>query len=262
MEKDKRRISHVCAHLCTLSTRHSRGRTICLLLFSQTGFMKGVNVIFMAKTKINDQTLGEEITNSITHGVGALLSVAGCVIAIVFAVIYGTAIDVVSASLYGASLIILYVVSTMYHSLAHNKAKAVFRVLDHCSIFLLICGSYIPIALSLIGGVKGWVLFGIITGCTVVGIVFNAIDMHRWKKISVALYLLMGWAVVFDMRTVIEKTPEGGIWFLLLGGVAYTIGVIFYKMKKFKYMHSVWHLFVLTGSVLHYFYILLYIIKG
>ena len=215
----------------------------------------------MKKELVNNQTLGEEIFNSVTHGVGALLSVAGCVIAIVFAAVYGGAKDVVGASLYGASLIILYLVSTMYHSLAHNKAKRVFQVLDHCSIFLLICGSYIPIALSLIGGAKGWVIFGIITGMAIIGITFNAIDMHKWKGVSVVLYLIMGWAIIFDIKTVIELTPGKGMYFLCLGGVAYTIGVIFYKMKNVKFMHAIWHLFVLCGSVLQYFYILLYVLK-
>lgn len=216
----------------------------------------------MEKIKVNEQSLGEEIFNSITHGIGALLSVAGCVIAIIFANIYGGAKDVVGASLYGASLIIMYLNSTMYHSLAHNKAKRVFQVLDHCSIFLLICGTYIPIALSLIGGAKGWIIFGIITGMAVLGITFNAIDMHRWKKISVVLYLIMGWAIIFDIKTVIDLTPGKGMYFLALGGVAYTIGVIFYKMKKIRYMHAVWHLFVLCGSILQYFYILLYVLKN
>lgn len=216
----------------------------------------------MNKQLVNNQTLGEEIFNSVTHGIGALLSVAGCVMAIIFANIYGGAKDVVGASLYGASLIIMYLNSTMYHSLAHNKAKRVFQVLDHCSIFLLICGSYIPIALSLIGGAKGWTIFGIITAMAVVGITFNAIDMHRWKKISVVLYLIMGWAIIFDIKTVIDLTRGYGMYFLGIGGVSYTIGIIFYKMKNVKYMHAVWHLFVLCGSILQYFYILLYVLKN
>lgn len=215
----------------------------------------------MNKQLVNNQSLGEEIFNSVTHGIGAILSVIGCVALIVFANIYGGAKDIVGAALYGASLIIMYLNSTMYHSLAHNKAKRVFQVLDHCSIFILICGTYIPIALTLIGGAKGWTLFGIITGMAVVGIILNAIDMHRWKKFSVVLYLIMGWAIIFDIKTVIDLTRGNGVYYLALGGVSYTIGVIFYKMKKVKYMHSVWHLFVLGGSILQYIYILLYVLK-
>ena len=139
-------------------------------------------------------------------------------------------------------------------------AKRVFRVMDHCSIFLLICGTYIPICLSLIGGAKGWTYFGIITGLTVLGIVFNAIDMHKWMKISVVIYILMGWIIILDFRTIIAKTAGHGLWFLIGGGVAYTVGVIFYRMKNKKYMHYIWHLFVLAGSILHYIYILFYVI--
>lgn len=215
----------------------------------------------MNKQLVNNQSLGEEIFNSVTHGIGAILSVVGCIALIIYANIYGGTKDIVGASLYGASLIILYLNSTMYHALAHNKAKRVFQILDHCSIFILICGTYIPIALSLIGGAKGWTLFGVITTMTVIGIILNAVDMHRWKKMSVVLYLIMGWAIIFDIKTVIDLTPGKGMYFLTLGGVSYTIGVIFYKMKNIKYMHPVWHLFVLGGSILHYFYILLYVLK-
>lgn len=215
----------------------------------------------MTKHLVNNQSLGEEIFNSISHGIGAILSVVGCVALIICANMYGGAKDIVGASLYGASLIIMYLNSTMYHALAHNKAKRVFQILDHCSIFILICGSYIPIALSLIGGAKGWILFGVITAMTVIGVILNAVDMHRWKKISLVLYLIMGWAIIFDIKTVIELTRGNGIYFLAIGGVSYTIGVIFYKMKKVRYMHAVWHLFVLLGSILQYVYILLYVLK-
>lgn len=215
----------------------------------------------MNKQLVNNQSLGEEIFNSVTHGIGAILSVVGCIALIIYANIYGGTKDIVGASLYGASLIILYFNSTMYHALAHNRAKRVFQVLDHCSIFILICGTYIPIALSLIGGAKGWTLFGVITTMTVIGIILNAVDMHRWKKMSVVLYLIMGWAIIFDIKIVIDLTRGNGMYLLTLGGVSYTIGVIFYKMKNVKYMHPVWHLFVLGGSILHYFYILLYVLK-
>lgn len=215
----------------------------------------------MNKQLVNNQSLGEEIFNSVTHGIGAILSVVGCIALIIYANIYGGTKDIVGASLYGASLIILYLNSTMYHALAHNKAKRVFQVLDHCSIFILICGTYIPIALSLIGGAKGWTLFGVITTMTVIGIILNAVDMHRWKKMSVVLYLIMGWAIIFDIKTVIDLTRGYGMYFLGIGGVSYTIGIIFYKMKNVKYMHAVWHLFVLCGSILQYFYILLYVLK-
>ncbi len=210
------------------------------------------------KRKVNDQTIGEEIANAISHGVGAGLGIAGTVVAIVTAAIHGEAKDVVGVSLYGASLVILYLISTLYHSLTAYGGKKVFRVLDHCTIFLLILGTYIPVCWSIIGGAAGWVLFGIIAGCAVLGIVFNAINMHKWKKASLVLYIVMGWAVIFSGKEMLDKIPKEGLIFLLGGGIMYTLGVIFYRMKSKKFMHFIWHLFVLAGSVLHYFFILFY----
>ncbi len=203
------------------------------------------------------QTIGEEIANAVSHGVGELLAIAGAVVAIVMAAIHGTAITVVSASLYGASMILLYLFSTLYHSLTNRSAKRVFRVFDHCSIFILIMGSYIPICLVLIGGALGWTLFGINAFCTVLGIVFNSINLERWSKPSVVLYVIMGWSVLIGAKSVISAVDAAGIALLVGGGVAYTAGIIFYKARR-KYMHFVWHIFVLAGTVLHYFFMLFY----
>lgn len=208
--------------------------------------------------KFNSQSLGEEIANAISHGVGTLLAVAATVVLIVRACFYGTAIGVVSACLYGATMILLYCFSTLYHSLTNRKAKKVFQIFDHCSIFLLILGTYIPVSLAMVGGAVGWVLFGIIATLTVVGIVFNAIDVAKWHKISVLLYILMGWTVVAFGPSVLGAIPKGGLSWLVWGGVLYTFGVIFYILKKPKYMHFIWHLFVIGGTVLHYFFILFY----
>lgn len=203
------------------------------------------------------QTIGEEIANAVSHGVGELLAIAGAVVAIVMAAIHGTAITVVSASLYGASMILLYLFSTLYHSLTNKSAKRVFRVFDHCSIFILIMGSYIPICLVLIGGALGWTLFGINAFCTVLGIVFNSINLERWSKPSVVLYVIMGWSVLIGAKSVISAVDAVGIALLVGGGAAYTAGIIFYKARR-KYMHFVWHIFVLAGTVLHYFFMLFY----
>ena len=203
------------------------------------------------------QTIGEEIANAVSHGVGELLAIAGAVVAIVMAAIHGTAITVVSASLYGASMILLYLFSTLYHSLTNRSVKRVFRVFDHCSIFILIMGSYIPICLVLIGGALGWTLFGINAFCTVLGIVFNSINLERWSKPSVVLYVIMGWSVLIGAKSVISAVDAAGIALLVGGGVAYTAGIIFYKARR-KYMHFVWHIFVLAGTVLHYFFMLFY----
>ena len=204
------------------------------------------------------QTLGEEIANAISHGVGTLVAIAGAVIVIVMAAINTSAIGVVSASLYGASLILLYLFSTLYHSFTNVGAKKVFRIFDHCSIFILILGTYIPICLTLIGGALGWVLFGINAFCTVLGVVFNSINLERWSKASLVLYVVMGWSIVFSIKPFLAVVDKAGLPLLVLGGLCYTLGIVFYKAKH-KYMHFVWHLFVLAGSVLHYFFILFYI---
>ncbi len=208
--------------------------------------------------KLRVQTLGEEIANAVSHGVGSLLAIAACVIVIVKAAFTSTAIGVVSACIYGASLILLYTFSSLYHSLTNVKAKSVFRVFDHCSIFFLILGTYTPICLAMIKGGMGWTLFGINTFCTVVGIVFNSISLKKFAKPSLVLYILMGWSVLISIKRVIEITPFSGLVFLVIGGLCYTIGIIFYKLKGVKYMHFIWHLFVLAGSIMHYFFILFY----
>jgi len=208
------------------------------------------------------QTLGEEIANAISHGVGSLLAIAACVIVIVKAAFHSTAIGVVSACIYGSSLVLLYTFSSLYHSLTNKKAKSVFRIFDHCSIFLLILGTYTPICLWMLKGGWGWTLFGINAFCTVLGIVLNSINLKRFQKISMVLYILMGWSVVMSIKEVLGVVSTKGMIYLLIGGLCYTFGIIFYKMKRIKYMHFVWHLFVLAGSIVHYFFILFFCFKG
>lgn len=212
----------------------------------------------MSQMFLREQTAGEEVANSISHGVGTLLSVAGAVIAIVTAVLYSTAIGIVSASLYGASLILLYGFSTIYHSITNKRIKRIFRVFDHCAIFILILGSYIPICLTLIGGALGWTLFGVNAACTIIGVVFISIDLERWKKLSMVLYLIMGWSIVASIKPFLAVTDPAGLPLIVGGGIAYTAGVIFYKARP-KYMHFVWHIFVMAGSVLQYFFMLFYV---
>lgn len=206
--------------------------------------------------KFSIQTLGEEIANAVSHGVGALLAIAATVVLIVTASFRSDAIGIVSACLYGASLILLYTFSSLYHSLTNKTAKKVFRVLDHCTIFLLILGSYIPVCLTMIRGAIGWILFGINAGCTVIGIVFNAINLGKWKKISIFLYLIMGWSIIFSIKPLMAVISISEFLLILSGGLCYTLGIIFYKNKKIRYMHFIWHLFVLAGSILQYFFVL------
>jgi len=206
-------------------------------------------------------TLGEEIFNSVSHGVGTLLAIAGMVVLIVFSAIYADAWAVVSTSIYGATLTILYTMSTLYHSLTNNKAKRFFRIMDHNSIFLLIAGTYTPFTLVTLRGGLGWTLFGIVWGATILGVIFNSIDLEKYKKISLVCYIAMGWVIIAAIKPMIATLPQLSLIFLVLGGICYTGGVVFYAIKKIRYFHSVWHLFVLAGSVLHYFSILFMIIK-
>lgn len=206
------------------------------------------------------QSIGEEIANSISHGIGAGLAIAGAAVLIASACFVGTAIDIVSSSLYGFSMILLFLVSTLYHALTNKTAKYVFQVLDHCSIFVLIIGTYIPICLSMFGGALGWVLFGIDVGLAAIGITFTAINMEKFKKLSMIMYILIGWSVIFAIKPLMNHLTLPSFVLLLGGGLFYTIGIVFYKAKKPKFMHSVWHLMVLGGSVLHYFFVLFYVI--
>lgn len=214
--------------------------------------------LVMGEKIVRKQNLGEEIANAISHGMGALLGIAALVLMVIKAAYNGTAIAVVSASLYGASMVTLYLVSCLYHALTLPKGKKVFQILDHCSIFLLILGTYIPIALVGIGGAFGWVVFGVICACAIVGIVLNAVNFNKFRKLSMVLYIVMGWLAVFTIKPVLNVVNIHGFVLLFAGGLLYTLGVFFYKKKEKKYMHFVWHLFVLGGSVCHFFLIYQY----
>lgn len=202
-------------------------------------------------------SLGEEIFNSVSHGVGAGLSIAGTVILIICSVIYTNAWGVVSSCIYGASLIILYTMSTLYHSLTGKGSKSFFRIMDHNTIFLLIAGTYTPITLYFLNGATGWILFGVVWGAAVLGIVLNSINLEKARIPSIFCYVAMGWVIIFAFSPLMQAVPTVTLVFLLIGGAFYTLGIIFYAIKKVKYFHSVWHLFTVAGSVFHYFAILL-----
>lgn len=206
-------------------------------------------------------TLAEELISAISHGIGVLLSIAALVLCIVFAAKHGNTIGVVGSCIYGTTLIILYTMSTLYHSFKQgSKVKALFRIFDHCSIFLLIFGSYTPIVLAGIGGVLGWTMFGILLALSIIGITFNAINLEKYKKISMVCYLLMGWMVIFTLKPAIDAVTAKGMIILAIGGILYTVGAIIYGIGKYKkYMHSVWHFFVLGGSIVQFFTILLFV---
>jgi hemolysin III len=211
-----------------------------------------------------DYTRGEEIFNMVSHIVGAAFGVVALVLTVVFASLNQDPWTVVGSSIYGGSMILLYTVSSVYHGLHLNMGKRVMQVLDHCSIYLLIAGTYTPIVLGPIresSPAWGWSLFGVVWGCAVLGIVFNAIDMKRFEKISMVLYLGMGWCVVMAAKPAILAVGLEGMLWILLGGIVYSIGAILYGLGvKHRYMHSVFHIFVVAGSILQFFGIFFHVI--
>ncbi len=204
--------------------------------------------------------LGEEIANSISHGVGWALAVAGLVLLVVFSALYGTAWHVVSCSIYGASLVMLFTNSTMYHSLQGERSKKVFKILDHSSIFALIAGTYTPFLLTYLRGWIGFTLMGVLWGAVILGTVWKVFFAGRYNWVSTMIYLAMGWCIILVFKPVLEMVPTNGLILLGLGGVLYSLGIPFYLMKKIPYNHALWHIFVLGGAVLQYFSILFYVI--
>ena len=224
----------------------------------------------MKRIKLADRVLptytkGEEIFNMTSHIVGVVLGIIVTVLCIIAAAINHNVYGVVSSSIYGTTMIILYTMSSIYHGLSPKcKGKKVMQVLDHCTIFLLIAGSYTPFALCTFreyDTATGWWIFGIIWGMAVIGIILNAIDLRKYRVFSIICYLVMGWAIIFKASLLPVLLGTNGTILLVTGGIAYTIGTIFYGIgRKRKYMHSMFHLFILLGSILQFFCILLYVL--
>ncbi len=214
----------------------------------------------MSSIYSTNYSVSEEIAHTITHGIGALLSIAGLAVLVSFASLNGDAWHIVSSSIYGATLIILYSASSLYHGISHPKAKALLQQFDHAAIYLLIAGTYTPFLLVSLRGVWGWSLFAVIWSIAIVGMIFEFVDAKRFKKLSLWLYLGLGWIVVLAIKPMLAQVETGGLVLLLLGGLSYSLGVIFYVREKMVYHHAIWHLFVLAGSVFHFFSVLFYVI--
>lgn len=216
------------------------------------------------KVELKDYTAGEERFNWITHFAGAALSLVALVISLVFAVLGKNKWSIVSCAVYGISLLLLYTMSTLYHMLPKGRVKRIFRIFDHCSIFLLIAGTYTPYTLVTLRAVTtwiGWTIFGLVWGAAVLGIILNCIDIKKFSKISMLCYISMGWCIVLSINTLITGLDTLGLILLFAGGVMYTVGAIIYGIgAKVRYMHSVWHLFVLAGSIFHFFSILFFVV--
>ncbi|GAB6099920.1 hemolysin III family protein [Halanaerocella petrolearia] len=198
----------------------------------------------------------EEITNAILHGIGLGLAIAALVILIIFAKQSDNILHMVSFIIYGSTLIILYLASTLYHSFPKGKVKDIFQLLDHSSIYLLIAGTYTPITLITLQGKLGWSIFITVWIIAIVGIILEVIPRKRFKFISILLYVVMGWLIIFAIKPLLATMNDKSITFLVTGGVLYTVGIFFYLAKKMKYSHAIWHLFVLAGSICHFFTIL------
>ena len=213
----------------------------------------------MEKIKIPKYTLGEELINSISHGIGGCLAIAALVLCIVKS---KNAWSIVSTSIYGSLMIILYVISCIYHALSPKlKGKKVLRVIDHCNVFLMLAGTYMPICLSLLNGLLGWIIFGIVWTITIIAIILNCINVDKYQLASVICHLLLGWGSLIIINPLIKESSLHAVWILIIGGIIYTIGSILYGIgRKIPYMHSVFHFFVLGGSIFHFFFIYLYCI--
>lgn len=202
----------------------------------------------------------EEFLNVLTHGTGAILSVAALVIMIIYSVYRGTATHLAASLIFGISLVVLYSASTIYHAMVKLKWKRFFRLIDHLSIYILIAGTYTPIALLGLKGTWGWVIFGLIWAFAIVGFIFKFSPLRRSEKLSLSLYALMGWLIIIAIKPLLANMETGALLYLLGGGLCYTFGIYFYAKEKIPYNHAIWHVFVLGGSVLHFFGIFLYLI--
>ena len=205
-------------------------------------------------------TIGEEIANSITHGLGAVLSIAGLILLVVSALTYGDGWRIVSVTIYGSSLVLLYVCSTLYHSVQRPKVKRILRLLDHAAIYLLIAGSYTPFALVTVRGPLGWTILGIVWSLAVLGILFKVWFIGRFEVMATIGYILMSWICLVAFKQLLAGLGMGGMIWLIVGGAAYMIGVIFYAWQKLPYNHAIWHLFVLGGSACHFYAVFFYVL--
>ncbi len=205
-------------------------------------------------------SLGEEIANSVTHGIGIVLAIAGLAVLTAFAARNGDAWHVTASAIFGATLILCFTTSTLYHSIQLDRVKQVLRVFDHSAVFLLIAGTYTPFMLIGVPGPWGWTILGAVWALAIAGIVLKFVLRGRLHGLIVALYLAMGWLVVVATRPLLENVGIGGMAFLAGGGLAYTVGVVFYKWRRLPYSHAIWHGFVLLGGGLHYFGVLFYLI--
>ena len=215
----------------------------------------------MSAKSIKRYTTGEEVFNSVSHGVSALAAVVGCTVMVTLSACFGNTTAVVSSLVFGLSLVVMYTMSTLYHAFPFEKVKRLFRIFDHSAIPLLIAGSYTPFCLiALSGSRKGIAVIGIVWRCALTAIAMNVINLDRFEKFTLVIYVVMGWTVLTVLKDIVSALSLPAFLLLLAGGISYTVGLIFYKMHRIRYMHSVWHLFVTLGSVLHFLCVVIYVL--
>lgn len=207
-------------------------------------------------------SFGEHLADAVTHGLGILLAIVGLCVLVVRAALYGDTLHVVACSVFGATLVMMYTASTLYHSIPQPRARHVLRVIDHSLIFLLIAGTYTPFTLVTLQGPWGWTLFGFTWSLALIGVALKVFTTGRYEAISLAVYLLMGWCAVVAIKPLWDRLDSGGLLLLAAGGLVYSGGVAFYIWQRLRYHHAIWHLFVLAGSVLHWFTVYLYVVPG
>ena len=243
--------------ICLIEPNH--GKEVKKVTKEVTNKPKGLGKIIIPK-----YSLSEELMSSISHGVGAIFSLVILITCIYVSLKHNNMYGLAGSIIYGLTSFLLYIVSTLYHALKPNRAKKVFRIIDHCSIYLLIAGTYAPyclITLRDVSPVIGWIVLIIVWVCAIIGITFTAINMNTFKKMGMALYLIMGWVCIFSLKTLVDGISTIGLIYMIIGGVVYTIGAILYAIgKKVKYMHSIFHFFVLAASVLFYISIINYVL--
>lgn len=216
----------------------------------------------MGKPGTKQSTRAEELANALTHGIGAGLAAAALAILVTFAALQGDAWRVVSFSIYGATLLALYLASTFYHAFRSPRLKRIFRLMDHAAIFLLIAGTYTPLTLVNLRGPWGWTMFGILWGLAIIGVVLTLVAMERLQVLLLCTYLAMGWMLIVAIKPVLEHISAGGLMWIAVGGVTYTLGVVFYLWHKLPFNHALWHLFVLGGSICHFFAMLFHVLPA
>ena len=210
-------------------------------------------------------SLGEELAHALTHGLGVVLAIAGLAILVARAALYGDVWHLVAVSIFGATLVLMYTASTLYHSIpaaALPRAKRVLRVIDHSLIYFLIAGTYTPFTLVTLRGPWGWSLFAVTWGLAIAGVIFKIYATGKFEKVSLAIYLAMGWCALAAIKPILANLDPGGIALIVAGGITYSGGVAFYVWHRLRYHHAIWHLFVLGGSVLHFFAVLFYVVPG